>query len=328
VPEITNIAGEVADFCRVRQQVSHKSTPVPQVALLMSSETYWDQSDTAFGSPKEMLAPLEGALHAMLESHYSVEILAEHQIQPRLAEYPLVVVPDSYKLTEEFKRALLLYAKDGGNLLLLGEKSARLFREELGVNFVGEPKQEITELATPAGIVNENGVWQKIVPTTARGIGFRHATRDTRKNREVAATSVTYGKGRLAAVYGPVALNYARSHHPNLRRFINDVVREVFPQPAVSIEGPPTVDVALRRTQDGKLSLHLMNATATPRDDRFGIVDFIPPVGPIRIKLSVPTRPRGVRWEPDRTQLRWSWSQGNLQVTLPSLPIHGVLVVD
>lgn len=328
VPEITNIAGEVADFCRARQQVSHKSTSVPQVALLMSSETYWDQSETPFGSPKELIAPLEGALHALLESQYSVEILAEHQLQPRLPEYPLVVVPDSYKLTEEFKRALLRYANDGGSLLLLGEKSAQLFRDELGVNFVGKPKQEITELATSAGIVNENGVWQSVVPTTARAIGYRYPTRDTRKAREVASTSVVYGKGRIAAVYGPVALNYVRSHHPNLRRFINDVVREIFPNPVVTIDGPPTVDISLRRTGNGNLSLHLMNATSTAREDRFGIVDFIPAVGPIRVKLSVPARPRSVRWEPDRTQLKWSWSKGILDVTVPALQIHGVLVVD
>jgi hypothetical protein len=328
VPDITKIAGEVADFCRARQQVSHKSTPVPQVALLMSSESYWDQSETPFGSPKEFLGPLEGALHALLESHYSVEILAEHQLEPQLRHYPLVVVPDSYKLSAPFKQALLNYAKGGGSLLLLGERSARLFRDELGVNFAGEPKQQVTELATAAGIVNENGIWQSVVPTNARPIGFRHVTRDTRKNREVAATSVVFGKGRIGAVYGPVALNFANSHHPNLRRFISDVVEEIFPRPAVRIDGPPTVDVSLRRTNDGKLSLHLMNATSNAREERFGIVDFIPPVGPIQVELDLPGRPKAVRWEPDRTPLKWSWSKGVLRATIPSLVVHGVLVVD
>jgi hypothetical protein len=33
--------------------------------------------------------------------------LAEHQLQPRLGEFPLVVVPDSHKLTGEFRKALM-----------------------------------------------------------------------------------------------------------------------------------------------------------------------------------------------------------------------------
>jgi hypothetical protein len=328
VPEITSISGEVADFCRARQEVSHNSTSVPQVALLMSSETHWDQSDTPFGSPKELNAPLEGALHALLESHYSVDIVAEHQLQPRLQEYPLVVIPDAYKLADDFKRSLLFYVKQGGNLLLLGEKSARLFRGQLGVNFDGEPKQLVTELATAAGIVNQNGVWQSVSPTTAQPIGFRYATRDTRKRGEVAATFAVYGNGRIAAVYGPLPLNFALTHHPNLRRYISDVVKHVFPKPAVTIDGPPTVDVSLRRTAKGQLSLHLMNSTSAAQSNRFGIVDFIPEIGPIQVKLNVPVRPKRVRWEPGGRQIPWSWSNGWLHATLPRLQVHGVIVVD
>ncbi len=82
---------------------------------------------------------LEGALHALLNLHYSVDILAEHQLQPRLEEFPLVVVPDSHKLTAEFRKALTDYVEQGGSLLLLGEKCARLFEPILGVAFEGEP---------------------------------------------------------------------------------------------------------------------------------------------------------------------------------------------
>ncbi|MGO8746705.1 MAG: hypothetical protein ACLQNE_12010, partial [Thermoguttaceae bacterium] len=85
VPEIIQTMGEVADFCRSRQAVSHKSTSVPQVALLLSAETQFDRSDavfTWFGCMDE----LEGTLHALLENHYSVDVLAEHQLQPRLKE--------------------------------------------------------------------------------------------------------------------------------------------------------------------------------------------------------------------------------------------------
>ena len=101
-----------------------------------SAETYWDQADDC---GFRVLWPvsredIKGALFALLELHYSVDILAEHQLLPRLREFPVVVIPDAYKLTDEFRRALLDYVEAGGSLVLLGEKCARLFEPALGVN--------------------------------------------------------------------------------------------------------------------------------------------------------------------------------------------------
>ena len=61
-------------------------------------------------------------------------------------EFPLVVVPDSHRLTAEFRRALTDYVERGGSLLLLGEKCARLFEPMLGAEFDGAPAQRTAEL--------------------------------------------------------------------------------------------------------------------------------------------------------------------------------------
>ncbi len=145
IPEqITATAGEVADFCRARQAISFHSTTVPQVALLQSAETYWDEADgAAFGRPgcREVT---KGALDALLELHYSVDILSEHQILPRLHEFPVVVIPDAYKLTDDFRQQLLKYVDDGGSLVFLGAHCAKLFEKELGVQFAGGPNLRVT----------------------------------------------------------------------------------------------------------------------------------------------------------------------------------------
>lgn len=324
--EIIETTGQVADFCRARKEVSFQSTTVPQVALLLSTETQMDRSDVVFhwaGCMDE----LEGALHALLECHYSVDILAEHQLQPRLAEYPVVVIPDAYKLPEAFREALLRYVADGGSLFLAGEQCARLFAPVLGARLEGEPEQAVAELATPAGVVNVNGRWQKVVPETATVLAYRHPTRDTRKGAEVAATLAPYGRGQIAAVYGPVALAHFRTHHPALRAFVGAVMQRLFPEPAVQAEAPSCVDLSLRRTSQGALSLHLLNLAEAQRADRFLANDFIPAVGPITVRLRVPERPRQVTWVPTDGELEWSWANGTLTATIPSLHLHGVLVV-
>ncbi len=318
--------GQVADFCRARQAVSHKSTTVPQVALLLSAETQFDWSDAVFhyaGTTEAM----EGALHALLENQYSVDVLAEHQLRPRLKEFPLVVVPDAYKLADDFRQALLGYVEGSGSLLLLGEKCARLFEPHLGVKFDGKPEDVRAEIASSAGPVNANGHWQKVTVTTAKPVGHWHPDRNVHKNPNVAATTVDHGQGKIAAVYGPVALDFFRSHHPYLRRFIGDLVKPLFPNPAVMLDAPPCLDVALRRTPTGELALHLLNTANMPTSSRYGVIDHVPPVGPIGIKLRVPSKPKTVRWVPDGGKLDWSWQRGTLSVTLPSVHVHGVVLV-
>ncbi len=268
------------------------------------------------------------ALHALLNLHYSVDILAEHQLIPRLKEFPLVVVPDSHKLTDEFRQALADHVAGGGSLLLLGEKCARLFEPLLGVTLEGGPSRRTAELASAMGVTNADGVWQKVALTSARPAGFIYPTRDTRKGGEIAATVNDFGKGKVAAVFGPVASIFFRSHHPWLRKFIGGLAAELFPEPAVKVGGPPGLDVSLRTTRDGRLSVHLLNTTGTPLPDRYGFTDFIPPLERISLRINVPRRPKSVVWVPDGGRLDWTWSDGLLKVTLPRLEIHGVLVVE
>jgi hypothetical protein len=282
--QITATAGEVADFCRARQAVSFHSTTVPQVALLQSAETYWDQADsTAFGRAA-CREDTKGALFALLELHYSVDVLAEHQLRPRLREFPVVVIPDADKLAGDFQRTLLDYVRDGGNLVLLGEKSVRLFEPALSGKSEGTPGER---------------------------------------------RRVTRGKGRIVALSGLVLSKYLPARSSETREFIHGVMREAFPQPAVEADAPVHVDLSLRRTHSGRLAVHFLNlAKVQCGETEFPPMDPYPAVGPFAIRLRVPQKPAAVRWEPEGPKVEWTWSDGLLTATVPSLQIHGALVVE
>ncbi len=327
IPEIARTMEQVAKFARARQSLSHKSSTIPQVALLLSYASQADRSDAVF-TPYGCQDELEGALHALLEAHYSVDILAEHQLLPRIQEYPLVVLPDTHRLDDSVRDALLSYVSNGGSLLLLGTAPVRLFADHLGVRLVGEPVSTVAELATSAGVVNLNGAWQPIEPAGAEVVGMRYPTRDTRSGGQPAATVARLGKGLIAAVYGPVAIGHFRTHHPAIRAFVANVVERVFPDPALRIEAPPCVDVALRRTTEGSLALHLLNRSNMQVADRYLTTDHVPTVGPIEVTMKVARKPKRVRWLPDATRLRWTWDSGTLKLTVPRLNIHGIVVVD
>ena len=71
-----------------------------------------------------------GTLQALLETQHSVEVLGEHQLAGRLAQYPLIVIPEWDYLDAQFRIDLLAYVKAGGNLLLAGPGPAALFRKK------------------------------------------------------------------------------------------------------------------------------------------------------------------------------------------------------
>ncbi len=272
------------------------------------------------------------AIHALLELHYSVDILAEHQLGPRLAEFPMVVVPDAPKLTEEFKKALLGYAEKGGSLMLLGEKCACIFEGSgaLGVKFEGKAAHVAAELDTPRGPVSANGIWQDVslAGTGTREIGMRYPTRDTRAGGKIAGTVARYGKGKIGAVYGPIAEIFFRGHHPNVRKYIGALAEELFRAPAVMVEGAATVDIALRKTATGKLCLHLLNRTNAPLPDRFNFTDFIPEVGPISIRIRAEKQPKSLTVVPNDRLVRWYWKDGWIQAELAKIGVHSVLVIE
>lgn len=318
---------EVGEFCRVRRQASHRSTPVPQVAVVFSTAAVLDRAD-AVGSTGGKYNELIGSLHALLESHYSVDVLPEFKLADRLSDYPLVVLPDFDRFDPALMQAIPAYVRSGGRLLLMGPTCAKLFAELTGVRFEGDPQQVSAYLPSRrGGLANATGAWQKVALDGAKTIARRYLDRDVRPEGETAATLNAVGQGQVAAIHGPAGGYFFHQHNPWIREFIGDVVREVFADPAVQVEGPACVEIALRRTQAGELSLHLFNRANVPTSSQYELIDYVAPAGPIAVKLRLPDKPKSVDLVPGGTALAWTWSDGLLETTVPAVAIHEVLVV-
>ena len=119
------VMAEVAKFCRARQALCHHAE-----AGAAGGAALFDRRRTTAGSTgcsTATSARISGTLQALLESQQSVEVLGEHHLAGRMAEYPLIVVPEWDYLEPEFIEELVAYVKAGGNLLLVGPKTAALF---------------------------------------------------------------------------------------------------------------------------------------------------------------------------------------------------------
>lgn len=324
---LIDIVGELSDFCRTRQSVSHKTKSVPQVALLLSSYAFYDKTNAVLRAWEGEHNALQGTLHALLECGFSVDILAEHQIMDIMDQYPVIVLPEIHVLEPSFKKTLLEYVNKGGNLVLIGAETADLFQEQLGVSLEGDPSDSVDFILANGLLGRCPGIWQAIQVKTAKVITYRYPTADSRKPGYPAATLNKVNEGAVSAIYGPLGSAHYAYHTPQLRGFLKQVMSQVFPHPLVELDAPPCIDMALRQDGD-RLLVHLTNTSGMQMADNYTIIDYIPVTGPIILKIRLEKPPASVRLVPDDFPVDVADIKDGIRITIPALHIHNVLVIE
>jgi hypothetical protein len=130
---------------------------------------------------------------------------------------------------------------------------------------------------------------------------------------ELGSTPVTkLGRGKIAtAAADPQSLTALAS--------------QLFPEPMVEVSGSHDVDVCVARNH-GKLLVNLVN-TAGPHRTQ-SILESIPPVGPLTVTLRHATKPSKVTLEPAGQPLPFNYRDGKIQLTVPTVAIHEVIIVE
>jgi hypothetical protein len=244
-----------------------------------------------------------------------------------MKEYPVVVVPECDFVPDELRGALLDYVRNGGNLLVVGPQSVAIFKDVLGVTFEGEPAETTAYVKGSDALSWLGGIWQGVRLEAAENVGERYPTTDTRQGAACAASLNRLGKGRIAGIYGPLGSVHYRTHYPAVREFIGKAMAHLFPTPMVELEGPPYIDVALRRNESGIL-VHLTNLAGMQTAPRYALIDAIPPVGSLKLRVRLDEKPQSVSAVPNDCPLESHWGDGVLHVTVANLEVHSIIVIQ
>ena len=325
-----NVMGEVAAFCRERQEICHRAEPVPQIALLYSTSAFYRINQKVFSAWHGECDPLKGVLQSLLDSQHSVEIVSEHHLAGRMGDYPLIVVPEWEYLEPSFRNDLTSYVRKGGNLLLVGPKAAALFADELGVRLVGKPEVKITALAQKGWLAGLETLSQKAEPggeTEPFGRIYYDTRNDMSGPNDPAATIRKLGKGRIAATYLNLGERYLKGRTSLARDFLDDLVGKLFSDPIVEVTGSHDVDVVVNRIH-GKLAVNLVNTSGPHENEAIFIIDDIPPVGPLDVTIRQKKKPTSVTIEPGGRAPKYTYSGGTVRLTIPKLEIHDIIVVE
>ena len=318
------VIAEVAKFCRARQPFCEGATAVPQIAFLFSTASHYREINGLFNRD---LSRLSGTLQALVESQQTVDLVGEHVLAQRMGDYPLIVVGECDSLEPSFKQQLVRYVANGGNLLAIGPQAASLFASELDVTLEAA-QRDPRYLASGEELVPTRDLTQMPkLGTRAKAFGLLHATKDATSAAQPAASVTPLSKGRIAATYFSFSRGYLESRSPKMRAFLNDLTRQLFPNPIVEIRGSQDVDVSVSRLP-GRMAVNLVNTSGAHWDPKKPLFDAIAPVGPLELAIRTSKKPAKITLQPEGQPLVFEYQNGVAKLSVPRLGIHSIVVVE
>lgn len=312
------VMGAVARFCRGREAVSHQTETVPQIGVVMSRASLYKSTGRLFGGWGRADAPAVGWLDALVACQWSVDVLPDWKLGRVAAQYPLIVLPDWPSVDQATIQALLDYARAGGTLLLAGANNALLCAAPLELRVAPQAREQPAYLSGGEVLGNARGLWLDAEAGSWEVLEQRFAVLDSTKDGQPAALARRLGRGQVVAIPGPLGQVYAGTHAPAIRDFVRRIVGARF-QPLVEVEGPPTIEVALRR-KDGRLLVHLLNCTGMQVAGEWAAVDFVPAVGPVTLRF------RGA--QPARVELLPEGQRLRAPFVVERLGVHAVVAAQ
>jgi hypothetical protein len=321
------LLAEASKFARARQPFCQNAKPVPQVGLVLSGFALYNKVDKPFIVFDPELVPLRGILNCLLASQKVVDVVGEHQLD-NINDYPLIIYPEWDTISSSFKNKLLTYVSNGGKLLIIGPKAARQFADVLQVDFIGAPSMSDNGLEFHQWLGNMQSLAQQVVVKgDARPYGKYYQHWDMEKPSNIASSITHYGKGEIAAIYLNIGAAYWNRTTTVVRDFLNGLVSELNPDFISSVEGSHLVDVTLNKLQH-RTVLHLVNASGSHENEKVMVHDEIPALGPLKISLRYPMKPKKVTLQPENIEVPYIFKDGKISCSIPKLEIHEMIVVE
>ena len=324
-PWLATTLSEIAAFCRARQPYCQKAKSIPQIALLYPAFSYQRAAQHPYSNP---LGKLEGALNLVLDNQHPVEILMEHTLTGKMDQYPLIIIPECDYLEPSFIEELRSYVAGGGNLLILGVETAKIFQNELGIKSLKTLNETQAFIAVSDKIGAIRSALDSVVlyPEIKATSTFYDGSDFRLKGKMIASSVNNLGKGKIAAVYFNAGSDYKEFKSPVLRDFINSTINELFSDQLVMVSGTHLVHVTLNRL-NGRMFVNLINISGEHTNQNAIGYDEIPSIKDIKVSIQTGQKPKHIILQPGGKEMEIDFHNGVSKVVVPELMIHSVLEV-
>lgn len=327
LPEKADVGRAVAGFVRDRQSWCIGNDSLAEVAIVASRQ------DHALDPRRQDKAVR--AMHRLLqESHIPCDVVREDTLLSRLAQYQMVVLPETGLLESDTALWLHQFVTDGGSVLLIAAPpvpEAQLWLDALlGREAAVKPLTQI--LPAPE---REQVAWCDGDGRQAQApfdIGHRRVALEgewqamavCRSDQTPWAATLTIGEGAVLAIAGEALTDYAETHWPSLRDAVAAVARAgIGDAPLVELPGAPGVELVVNR-RESDVYVHLVNLTP---GTCFGAPDALffddaPVYRDLTLTIRPPLLPTHVIAMPGDRPLRFTVNGDAVTVIVPELRDH------
>lgn len=323
-PNIVNLLSlrDVADFMKAREPYCFKGKIIPQAAMLVSTyDRYLEQSSLFnlgdFDSKRGLSALL-------CDCGQSFEIVSEHSIKEDINRYAMIAVPETIKeLHGDTVHQLLKYAQDGGNLVLVGVQTCKIFSDAGAPFDVGEIEDNLPEgrFLFQQNEPKDQRFWftdgkymggvmypARIVPHGEHET-VAHLCYSMKTEKHPFAVIMPYGKGKIAAVGANIGTEYNSSTQHLHRDLMKRITGKLY-TPLARIEHALGYLELVCLEKNGRLMLQLVNGNGNHNNLNCATEDFIPPVLDITLSIASDTVPSKLVLQPEGQELPFEYRDG------------------
>ena len=281
------IAAEVAAFCRDRKPFCHNEGYVPQIAMLHSAGAYYETTEWLFCARDPFTN--DSPIDYLRPSHGLLSSLID-------SNYIVDVIMDHH--LDEIDRYGLIVIPELKTEAGIAEKLIEYVKRGGSLLVVG--KQNSQYFCSELSSVEE----------------------DDLKGEPLLVQSIE--KGEIGILPQDIGETYFYSRNEKLRSLIFDSVKQLFSCPLVELGVYNKIEVAANKV-NGELFIHLINMSKPAGHPE--LYDNVPCVKEVSAKIRYDHKPNSIWIEPEHRKLPFIYKDGTIEIVVPSLHIHSILVV-
>ncbi len=325
--DVIKVSKELSDFCRERETFCRNKELVNEVGILFSSKEYYNEIDEImFTARKDYIEDFRYVNNVILDNGYSTSFSIIEK-NKNLDGFKTLVLTNTDLLQPEELVRLLAYAKNGGNLLVIGERSTQLFAQALNIKstvkscdrFVVENGERFIECEGRLCVL-DGTTFDQLVKGYYDYEGYYDKTADS--FAMVAAKK--FGSGRIVFIPFELGSAYANRKPIVLRDLIKVAIGI---SPTVEISNTHLVDVVLSKDAKKKY-VHLINNGGRHSSPIPTIFDEIPPLYDLAISIESDCAPKQIVVQPEGVKIPFTFQNGRIHFVLKKLEIHTILEIE
>jgi hypothetical protein len=292
----------------------------------------------------------EGAVKILTQLKYPFDVVRPDS---NWSAYELLILPDAVPITHLTAEKLRAYLKAGGKILASGTSTltpdgAAPRVPEMGIEAHGMSplttqylrfRPDVSQDVPPTDHV----MYDRAVQVTPSGDGhivvqnvepyFERAWNHFSSHFQTPADKVsTYAAAVVTAntayIAAPIFGAYIRHGNYPYRLLVRNLLARLLPQRWIELDNVPlSLEVSVMSQAD-RIIVHLLNYAAERRTGTLDIIEDVPVLRDVTLSLKQDKRPQRVYLAPEGTDLPWDHTAGRVQVNVPELRGHAMLVVE